>query len=132
MWQSLRGHGNDERRQILDRVSGFIERHGDGRFSDADDNAVPIPRTATRPRRLVALHEDRASTYSRRRTARSRHGLRLQAGAACLGGTRRTAAGGRDGERVTAQRIGGRAVNVYPILADKLYPEHKEYAATKT
>jgi putative DNA primase/helicase len=36
LWQSMRGKGNDERRQILQRVSGFIERHGDGRFSDAD------------------------------------------------------------------------------------------------
>ncbi|MFZ4702616.1 MAG: hypothetical protein ACOYMG_21445 [Candidatus Methylumidiphilus sp.] len=36
IWLSMRGKGNDERRQILQRVSGFIERHGDGRFSDAD------------------------------------------------------------------------------------------------
>lgn len=35
-WRSSRGHGNDERRQILDRVSSFIERHGDARFSDVD------------------------------------------------------------------------------------------------
>jgi putative DNA primase/helicase len=32
----MRGKGNDERRQILEKVSGFIERHGSGRFSDAD------------------------------------------------------------------------------------------------
>ena len=38
LWQSTRGRGNDERRQILERVSGFIEKHGDGRFSDADSN----------------------------------------------------------------------------------------------
>jgi putative DNA primase/helicase len=36
-WRSLRGHGNDERRQVLEKVSWFIERHGDGRFSDIDD-----------------------------------------------------------------------------------------------
>lgn len=36
VWQSVRGKGNDERRQILEKVSGFIERHGSGRFSDAD------------------------------------------------------------------------------------------------
>ena len=35
-WQSTRGQGNDERRQIIERVSGFIERHGDGRFSPAE------------------------------------------------------------------------------------------------
>lgn len=39
-WQSLRGagQGNAERDQIIERVSSFIERHGDSRFSDADSN----------------------------------------------------------------------------------------------
>lgn len=36
IWKSTRGRGSDERRQILEQVSGFIERHGDSRFSDAD------------------------------------------------------------------------------------------------
>lgn len=36
LWQSGRGKGNDERRQIADKVRGFIERHGDARFSNAD------------------------------------------------------------------------------------------------
>ena len=36
-WRSTRGRRNDERRQILESVSGFIERHGDSRFSKADD-----------------------------------------------------------------------------------------------
>ena len=37
-WQSLRGagRGNAERDQITERIVGFIERHGDSRFSDAD------------------------------------------------------------------------------------------------
>lgn len=37
-WQSLRGagKGNSETTQIVERVVGFIERHGDSRFSDAD------------------------------------------------------------------------------------------------
>lgn len=33
LWRSMRGKGNDERRQILDRLTSFIERHGDSRFS---------------------------------------------------------------------------------------------------
>lgn len=35
LWQAQRGKGNNERRQVSEKVSGFIERHGDGRFSDA-------------------------------------------------------------------------------------------------
>ena len=39
-WQSLRGagRGNAERDQITERIVGFIERHGDSRFSDADSD----------------------------------------------------------------------------------------------
>ena len=38
-WQSLRGshQGNSERGQILEKITSFIERHGDSRFSDADN-----------------------------------------------------------------------------------------------
>jgi putative DNA primase/helicase len=40
-WQSLRGgagQGNSERGQIVEKITGFIERHGDSRFSDADSD----------------------------------------------------------------------------------------------
>ncbi len=39
-WLSLRGgvgKGNQERGQIKERITSFIERHGDSRFSDADN-----------------------------------------------------------------------------------------------
>jgi putative DNA primase/helicase len=37
-WKALRGPsvGNVERDQIVERIEGFIQRHGDSRFSDAD------------------------------------------------------------------------------------------------
>lgn len=37
-WKSQRGEGSEEKRQIFSAVSDFIERHGDGRFSDFDDD----------------------------------------------------------------------------------------------
>jgi putative DNA primase/helicase len=39
-WQALRGVdlGNAERHQIIEKITGFIERHGDSRFSDADSH----------------------------------------------------------------------------------------------
>ena len=40
-WLSLRGgagQGNSERGQIVEKVTSFIERHGDSRFSDADSD----------------------------------------------------------------------------------------------
>ncbi|MFN7643253.1 MAG: DUF927 domain-containing protein [Burkholderiales bacterium] len=44
-WQAARGTGNDERRKILDQVAGFVERHGDSRFSDAAADADTVERT---------------------------------------------------------------------------------------
>ncbi|GAB3319268.1 DUF927 domain-containing protein [Haliea atlantica] len=35
-WQATRGSGPSERGQVLAQVAEFIERHGDGRFSDAN------------------------------------------------------------------------------------------------
>lgn len=39
-WQGLRGkgRGNLERDQVAERLAGFIERHGDSRFSDVDSD----------------------------------------------------------------------------------------------
>ncbi|PTR17199.1 putative DNA primase/helicase [Nitrosospira sp. Nsp2] len=33
VWRASRGPGNDERLQIVEQLSGFIDRHGDSRFS---------------------------------------------------------------------------------------------------
>lgn len=42
-WKSQRGEGNDEKRQIFNALLDFIERHGDSRFSDMnDDNSDKI------------------------------------------------------------------------------------------
>lgn len=41
-WRSKRGKGNDERRQILDRLASFIERHGDSRFSNWMDEGAAV------------------------------------------------------------------------------------------
>jgi len=37
-WRTLRGKGNLERDQVAQRMTGFIERHGDSRFSDAESD----------------------------------------------------------------------------------------------
>lgn len=44
IWCSTRGQGNDEKRQILDQVLNFIERHGDSRFSAINSSDEVIVR----------------------------------------------------------------------------------------
>lgn len=38
LWQSMRGKGNSETRQIVDQVQDFISRYGDSKFSCADSS----------------------------------------------------------------------------------------------
>ena len=44
IWCSTRGQGNDEKRQILDQVLNFIERHGDSRFSSLNNTTDMLVR----------------------------------------------------------------------------------------
>ncbi len=121
-WRSTRGLGNDERRQILERVSGFIERHGDSRFSNADAN---ISDDAMRFNRAGWWRDDgtgRIYLFNAEGMREAVNGFdfkraldTLQAAGALLKA---------DGERAKAQRIGGRLVRLYQIQADKLGGDH--------
>ena len=121
-WQSLRGagQGNSERVQIMERIIGFIERHGDSRFSDADSNDD----------QRSAMVRDRAGWWRTGDGGRmylfNADGLRealtgfdfsraldalQQAGA--------IEAPGADGKRVKSMRIRGQSMKLYVVR-----PEH--------
>ncbi|MEB2351275.1 MAG: DUF927 domain-containing protein, partial [Burkholderiaceae bacterium] len=118
-WQALRGRGNDERRQIPERVAEFIERHGDSRFSDADSSAGDEP-----------MRQNRAGWW--RNTAEGGRLYLFNAAAlreALAGFDFKRALGALQevgalptscGERSKPERIGGRLVRLYAVDADKL------------
>lgn len=122
VWRAARGRGNDERRQILDRVSGFIERHGDGRFSDADSSGETQVRDragwwrdSTEGREYLFTADGMREALNGFDFARALDALQ-EAGA-----LPKPAA---DGKRARFYRIGGRGVRLYPIQADKLGGDH--------
>jgi putative DNA primase/helicase len=93
-WRAGRGTvANDEPRQILRRVSDFIDRHGDSRFSDKD---------ACEPLKFGV--KDRAGWWTRNdegkllcgRPTRSSDGSRFRRNAEGLGERGRTAASQRE------------------------------------
>ena len=121
-WQGLRGRGNDERRQILERVSGFIDRHGDARFSNADGSEESSIRDragwwrdTTDGRVYLFTSEGMREAIKGFDFTRALEALR-EAGA--------LPAPEADGKRSTPQRFAGRLVRVYSILADKLGGTH--------
>ena len=118
MWQSMRGKGNDERRQILQRVSGFIERHGDGRFSDADTtNDVQIRDRAGWWRDTNGGREYLFTTEGMREATK---GIDYKRALDVLQEAKALPTPGTNGERARFIRIAGRGVKLYPIDPDNL------------
>jgi putative DNA primase/helicase len=122
VWRAARGHGNDERRQILDRVSGFIERHGDGRFSDADYTGdTPIRDRAGWWR---DTGEGREYLFTADGMREALKGFDFKRALDALQEARALPTPGADGRRQRFYRIGGRGVKLYPVQADRLGGDH--------
>ncbi|MDP1651772.1 MAG: DUF927 domain-containing protein [Rhodocyclaceae bacterium] len=121
-WQSLRGKGNDERRQILERVSGFIERHGDSRFSDAGYTGE----TQTRDRAGWWRDTDgeRIYLFNAEGMREALKGFDFGRALDTLQAAGALPAPGADGKRARFNRIGGLKVKLYPVQADKLWGDH--------
>jgi putative DNA primase/helicase len=122
-WQANRGTGNVERRQVLDSLARFIERHGDARFSDADqDNEAPVRDRAGWWRddglrgRIYLLNASGMREaligfdFKRSLDVLEAEGCISQADAS--------------GERARPERLGGRLVRVYRVFSDKLTTNH--------
>ena len=122
VWRGLRGHGNDERRQILDRVSGFIERHGDGRFSDA--NSDHETQTRDRAGWWSDSAGERAYLFTADGMREALKGFDFSRALDALQEAGALPAPGAGGKRAKFYRIGGRPVKLYPINPDKLGGDH--------
>ena len=118
----MRGRGNDEPHKILQQVSGFIQRHGDSRFSNADTNARD---DAIRFNRAGWWRDDQgARTYlfNAEGMREAVKGFDFKSALDTL--QKKGALPESSGERAISKRINGLSVRVYPILADKLGGGH--------
>lgn len=122
-WRSWRGRGNDERRQILERVASFIERHGDGRFSNADrDCDTPIRDRAGWWR--DAGGDGRIYLFNADGLREALKGFDFNRALDTLQEVGVLPKPDKSGERAKPQRIGGRLVRLYSIHADQLSRNH--------
>ncbi len=116
-WRAMRGKGNDERRQVLDKLAGFLERHGDSRFSDwTTDNAQ------VRDRAGWWKDEDggRVYLFNSDGLREALRGFDFGRALDLLEEVGAIPKGGADGKRSRPIRISGRTVRLYPVSADQL------------
>jgi putative DNA primase/helicase len=123
VWRAMRGKGNDERRQILDKVSCFIERHGDGRFSDADasDENNPLRDRAGWWRNT---HDGREYLFTTEGMHEALKGFDFKRALDVLQEAGVLPVPGADGKRAKFYRIAGRGLKLYPVQSEKLGGDH--------
>jgi putative DNA primase/helicase len=123
LWRASRGKGNDERRQILDKVSGFIERHGDGRFSDADATGESN-QLRDRAGWWRNTHDGREYLFTTDGMHEALKGFDFKRALDVLQEAGALPVPGADGKRARFYRIAGRGVKLYPVQAEKLGGDH--------
>lgn len=118
LWRGQRGGGNDERRQVAERMSDFLERHGDGRFSNVDSEVEAHLRDrAGWWRQSGDSREYRLTAEAMREAIK---GFDFQRGLALLQELGALPAPDASGKRSRFFRIGGRGMRLYPVNPDKL------------
>jgi putative DNA primase/helicase len=119
LWRSMRGTSNDEQQQIAEQMLGFLERHGDGRFSDVNScNGVSVKDRAGWWRDTITGREYLFTAEGMREATKGFDFKRALDVLQELGALQKP---GPDGKRSKAERIGGqRSHRLYAINPDKL------------
>ncbi|MBK7001965.1 MAG: DUF927 domain-containing protein [Rhodoferax sp.] len=118
LWQAGRGKGNSERKQILQQVAAFIERHGDSRFSDSDSTEdAPVRDRAGWWRDGSAGREYLFTTDGMHEALK---GFDFKRALDVLQLAGAIPEPGKNGERSRPIRIAGRTMKLYPVTPDKL------------
>ena len=117
-WRSMRGGGNDERRQILDKLAAFLERHGDSRFSDwkADGSMI-------RDRAGWWKPDDqggRLYLFNRAGLREALKGFDFSRALDVLEQAGAIPKANASGERSKPENVGGHKMRVYQVRADAL------------
>jgi putative DNA primase/helicase len=126
LWQSGRGKGNDERRQIAEKVRGFIERHGDARFSNADHTG-DTPAVRDRAGWWRSKDDGREYLFTADGMREALKGFDFKRALDVLQELGALPAPGADGKRARFYRVGGVGAKLYPITPESM--EGGDYGA---
>lgn len=118
-WLSLRGgafQGNSERGQIAERITSFIERHGDSRFSDADcEDEQCALMVRERAGWWRSAGDGRVYLFTADGLHEALKGFDFKRALDALQEAGMIAAPGANGERAKPLRILGRVVKLYAV-----------------
>jgi putative DNA primase/helicase len=117
-WRASRGNGNDERGQVLEQVSAFIERHGDSRFSDVNGDCDVVVRDRAGWWEQCAGRRTYLFTATGMREALK--GFDFRPSLDLLQEAEALAPPEADGKRAKSRRICGRQMRLYVVNTDKL------------
>jgi putative DNA primase/helicase len=126
LWQAGRGKGNDERRQIADKVRGFIERHGDARFSNADYTGDTQP-VRDRAGWWRSNGDGREYLFTADGMREALRGYDFKRALDVLQELGALPAPGADGKRARFYRVGGTGAKLYPVTHENM--EGGDYGA---
>ncbi|SFH21573.1 putative DNA primase/helicase [Nitrosospira sp. Nsp14] len=121
-WQASRGSGNNERQQILEQVSAFIERHGDSRFSDGD--STDESQTYNRAGWWEESPEGRIYLFSATGLQEALKGFDYKRALNVLQEAGALPKSDASGRKSKFRRPGGKGGKYYPIRPDKLEDDH--------
>ena len=126
-WNSLRERGNSENAEILERITSFIEQHGDSRFSNRDAyDHPPVHNRAGWWEEKSNGNRDYLFSASGLRTALK--GLEFNRSLDILESHGVLPPAKADGKRSIPIKINGRSTRVYRIQAPKIdYSEGCEF-----
>ena len=119
LWKGNRSKGNDERHQILDQVSIFIEKNGDGRFSSADEDSEKLP-FRDRAGWWEDSHEGRIYLFTSSGLREATEGFEFKRALDILEDASVIPPKLNNGERAKLKRIGGRSIKLYYVNSEKL------------
>jgi putative DNA primase/helicase len=121
-WQASRGSGNNERQQILEQVSAFIERHGDSRFSNGD--STDESQIYNRAGWWKDSHEGRIYLFSASGLHEALEGFDYKRALDVLQKAGALPEPDSSGRKSKFSRPGGKGGRFYPIRPDKLEDDH--------
>lgn len=119
LWRGMRGRGNDERRQIVERLAAFINKHGDSRFASvADPEAGPMIRD--RAGWWKQDGDERLYLFTSDGMRDALKGFDFNAALDVIEAAGIVPRAGADGKRTTPTKVDGRTVRLYQVRASKL------------